>query len=254
MKTLTFAIVVLVAQATIASFAFAQHADIMVQDVYDRLTHGTADYLANNGDGAWILGDRTYADDFDSDFDVNDPGWTIFGTGNSNLPLIPGTTETAEGLTPNADLNYDFLPMVIDGYASNLMYWDGVGAVNFGATPTSNYTFGFENFFSAGSFSIDGSPVLGLGETVFRTDELGGFHQHRDWGLNDGVSGTDPADGIYLVAMRNHMDLLDRSRPYYVLFGTPGSATAARDAAEAWVDTQLDLNWPPTTAPTSTAT
>ena len=36
--------------------------------------------------------------------------------------------------------------MKIDGYASNFMYWDGVGSVDFGPTPTANYIFGFENF------------------------------------------------------------------------------------------------------------
>ena len=54
------------------------------------------------------------------------------------------------------------------------------------------------------------------------------------------MSGTDPVDGIYLVAMRNHMDTLDRSRPFYVIFGTSFRALLPANAAEAWVDTQLD--------------
>lgn len=230
----TFSILALVAVSGLPSLALAQHADIMVQDVDDRLTLGTADYDANNGVGAWILGNRTFADDFDSNFDINDPGWTIFGQGNNNLP--PGS----EGLKPETDLNFQFLPMKIDGYASNFMYWDGSGSVDFGPTPTANYVFGLERFYVAGPATIDGSPVLGAGETVFRTDEDGGFHQHRDWEMDDGVSGTSPVDGIYLVAMRNSMVTLDRSKPFYMIFGTPGSTTAARDAAEAWVDTVLD--------------
>ena len=234
MYRLRFLIVALAAVASLSSLAFAQHADIMVQDLDDRLTLGTADYLANNGQGAWVLGNRTFADDFDSNFDVNDPGWTIFGAGNSNLP--PGS----EGLPANTDLDYDFLPMKIDGYTSNFMYWDGSGSVDFGATPTSNYSFGLERFYTSGQVTIDGSPVLEPAETVFRTDSLGGFHEHRDWGMDDGVSGTDPVDGIYLVALRHHMNTLDRSKPFYVVFGTLGSSTAARDAAEAWVDTVLD--------------
>lgn len=230
MDTLKIATVALVAALSITSFAFAQHVDIMVQDVDDRLTHGNADYTNNQ----WALGNRTYSDDFDSNFDINDPGWTLLGAGNPNMPA------GAEALPANADLDYDFLPMKIDGYASNFMYWDGVGDVDFGATPTANYLFGFENFFSGGLTTIDGSPVLELGETVFRTDGLGGIHQHRDWQMDDGVFDTDPVDGIYLVAMRNHMNTLDRSRPFYMIFGTPFSSTAARNAAEAWVDTQLD--------------
>ena len=230
----TFSILALVAVASFPSLALAQHADIMVQDVDDRLTHGTADYDANGGSGAWILGNRIFADDFDSDYDVNEPGWTIFGNNNNNLP--PGS----EGLTPSTDLDFEFLPMRIDGYASNFMYWDGVGSVDFGPTPTASYIFGLEQFYSGGQATIDGSPVLGAGETVFRTDSDGGFHQHRDWGMDDGVFGTDPVDGIYLVAMRNLMDTLDRSRPFYMVFGTPGSTTAARNAAEAWVDTVLE--------------
>ena len=229
MYRLTFTILAL---AGLPSFALAQHADIMVQDLDDRLTHGLADY----DNDEWLLGNRTYSRDFDSNYDINDPGWTILGAGNPDLPA------GAEGLTPKADLDYDFLPMKLDGYTSNFMYWDGSDPnnVDFGATPTANYIFGFENFFAAGQTTIDGSPVLHPGETVFRTDSLGAIHQHRDWGIDDGVSGTNPVDGIYLVAMRNHMDLLDRSSPFYMIFGTPGSTTAARLAAEAWVDTVLD--------------
>ena len=230
MKTLKIATIALVAAVGIPSFALAQHVDIMVQDLDDRLTHGNADYTNNQ----WTLGNRTYSDDFDSNFDINDPGWTILGAGNPNMPA------GAEGLTPNDDLNFDFLPMKIDGYASNFMYWDGVGSVDFGATPTANYIFGFENFFGPGLSTIDGSPVLELGETVFRTDGLGAIHQHRDWQVDDGVSGTNPVDGIYLVAMRNHMSILDRSKPFYMVFGTQFSSTAARLAAVAWVNTQLD--------------
>ena len=232
MYRLSFSILAIAAMGSLPSLTLAQHADIMVQDFGDRLTHGLADY----DNDEWLLGNRTYSRDFDSNFDINDPGWTILGTGNPNMPA------GADGLTPNADLDYDFLPMKIDGYTSNFMYWDGSDPNNvvFGATPTANYIFGFENFFAGGLTTIDGSPILEPGETVFRTDSLGAIHQHRDWQVDDGVSGTNPVDGIYLVAMRNHMDILDRSRPFYMIFGTQFSTTAARIAAVEWVDTVLD--------------
>ncbi len=231
MDKLRFTIFGFVAIACFPSMAAAQHADIMVQDFDDRLTHGLADYTNDE----WTLGNRTYVDDFDSDFQINNPGWTILGSENPDMP--PG----AEALVPNTNLEFDFLPMKIDGFTSNFMYWDGNDDVAFGPTPGESYVFGYQSF-DTGFVIIDGSPVLQEGAGVHNADNLGSFHQHYDWAMDDdlSVSGLDVADGIYLVAMRNRMEGLDRSRPYYVIFGTPGSSTAARDAAEAWVDLHAD--------------
>ncbi len=231
MERLRFDILALVIMAGFPSMALAQHSDIMVQDLSDRLTHGNADYDNNQ----WTLGNRTYSRDFDSDFQINNPGWTILGAGNPDMP------DGAEALVPNTNLEFDFLPMKIDGFTSNFMYWDGNDDVAFGPTPGENYAFGYQSF-DIGFVIIDGSPTLQIGAGVESTNGLGAIHEHYDWAMDDdlSVSGLNVADGIYMVAMRNRMEGLDRSKPYYMIFGTPGSTTAAREAAEAWADEHLD--------------
>ena len=229
MDTLRIAVFSLFGVASLSTLVSAQHSDILVQDSSDRLATGTADFDTNQ----WTLGNRTYAIDFDSNFSINNPGWNSLGVGNPAMPV------GAEPLPADTGLEFDFLPMKIDGYTSNFLYWDGMGSVDFGATPTENYLFALESR-SSGLVIIDGSPALKTGAVFDNTDDLGAMHTHRDWEMDDGVSGTNPVDGIYLVALRTRMDTLDRSEPFYVIFGTLGSSTAARNAAEAWVDAHLD--------------
>ncbi len=229
MYSVRYAILTFITLAGLPMLALAQHSDILVQDFSGRLTNGSADFSSNQ----WTLGERTYALDFDSNFSINDPGWNSLGVGNPDMPA------DAEALPANTGLEFDFLPMKIDGYTSNFMYWDGVGSVDFGATPTANYLFALETL-ASGLVIIDGSPTLKTGAIFENTDQLGAIHRHRDWEMDDGVSGTNPVDGIYLVALRTRMNSLDRSKPFYVVFGTLGSATAARNAAQDWVDDRLD--------------
>jgi hypothetical protein len=68
------------------------------------------------------------------------------------------------------------------------------------------------------------------------------MHYHRDFTLDDGDAnaGTNPADGIYLMALRVDMATLDASDPFYLVFGTRGSTLEARNAAVAWVTARVD--------------
>ena len=211
--------------------SWAQHSDVLNQDLDERLASGSANFDT----GVWTLGARSYTRDFDSDFAINNPGWNALGTGSPDMPA------GAAALPINTDLEWDFLPMKIDGTAANLFYWNGTGSVAFGSLPTADY----ELFLQAKSMNfipVDGSPTLVPGEVIDDTDSIGTLHRHRFWFLDDGDSdlGTDPADGIYLISLRTRMDGLDRSEPIYFLFGTPGSSATALDDAQQWVDLRLD--------------
>jgi hypothetical protein len=61
--------------------------------------------------------------------------------------------------------------------------------------------------------------------------------------LDDGDmnTGTNPADGIYVVAMQVRMATLDASVPFYMVFGPPAAGfLPARNAAVQWVQERLD--------------
>ena len=213
------------------SLAYAQHSDVLIQDVDDRLHSGTADFDSGN----WIIGARSFAGEFDSDFAVNDPGWNALGVGSPAMPA------GAEALPANTDLEWDFLPMMIDGTAANLFYWNGTGDVQFGTLPAANYELSMQSK-SAGFIGVDGSAALLPGEVIDDTDSIGSLHRHRFFFLDDGDGnlGTDPADGIYLFTIRTRVINLDRSAPIFFLFGTPGSTSTALTDAQQWVDSGPD--------------
>ncbi|QDS98732.1 hypothetical protein [Adhaeretor mobilis] len=215
---------------TNAHLCLAQHTDILIQDVGDRLTSGDADFDT----GQWTLGARIYSQVFDSDFAVNDPGWNALGTGSPDLP------DGAEALPANTDLSWDFLPLKIDGTAANLFFWDGTGNVQFGALPAPTYALSLQS--KSGFIAADGSNQLIQGGVIQDTDSIGSIHRHRFFFLDDGDGdlGVDPQDGIYLFSIRARMEGLDRSKPFYFLFGTPGSTTAALTSAQQWSDANLD--------------
>lgn len=205
--------------------------DVLILDVDGRLTSGSPNFSTNS----WILGTRSYAEQFDSDFLITDPGWNTLGQGSSSLPA------GAEALPADTGLEWDFLPMKIDGTVANLFYWDGNGTVEFGELPTPNYKV-YLQAQSTEFIAADGSSALVPGGVIDETDEFGSLHRHRRWFLDDddGSQVTDPVDGLYLVAVRTRMEGLDRSRPLFIVFGTLTSGLAVLDDAQQWVDENLD--------------
>ena len=93
---------------------FAQHSDVLMQDLNNRLSSGSANFVT----GVWTLGARSYTQNFDSDFVIDDPGWNALGDGSPDMPVGAGALPT------HTDLEWDFLPMKIDSAASNLFYWN----------------------------------------------------------------------------------------------------------------------------------
>ena len=211
----------------------AQHFfDVIVQSVDDRVASGSG----NSSNGTWSIGQRSYLGEFDSDdYAVNDPGWGTFGTGSPSLPA------GADPLPALTDLEWDFLPMKIDNTISNLFYWDGSGTVQFGDLPSAGYELSMQSR-TAGFIPVDGSPAFVQGEIIDKTDSIGAIHEHRFFFLDDGDGNlaTDPADGIYLISLRPRVNGLDRSKPIFLVFGTPGSTTTALNDAQAWVDSSID--------------
>ncbi len=217
----------LVCAACLAPRSASAFPDIVTLDMDDRLTTGYYNTL-----GAFALGKRTFSDEFLSNNAVDDPGWNTFGAGSPDLPA------GGEPLPAHAALEWDWLPMKIDGVTSNLFHWDGVGSVDFNLPP-AGHAMALQDKDGA-FFAIDGSPDIVPGGVIDDTDGDGLLHRHRDWAVADLDTGNAPADGVYFGALRNRMHSLDRNKPLYVLFATNGTPNAVQDAAVAWADTVVD--------------
>ena len=224
-----FTVVAAILFMSLAAFA-QQDDDVLIVDVEGRLTSGRPNF-----DGTWRLGIRSYQGRFDSDVTTRDPGWNTLGSGSPAMPA------GAAAPPPDTDLEWDFLPMKISGLAANLFFWNGAGAVSFGPTPGDDYEL-FLQSKSSGFIAADGSAALVSGAVIDDTDSIGALHRHRFWFLDDGDGNmsADPADGIYLVALRTRMEGLDRSRPLFFAFRTLSASGAALDQVQTWVDAVLN--------------
>ncbi len=207
-----------------------QDDDVLLIDVASRLTSGRPNF-----DGTWSLGVRSYQGRFESDFTTRDPGWNTLGSGSPAMPV------GAVAPPANTDLEWDFLPVKVDGTVSTLLYWNGMGPVTFGQTPAEGYEL-FLQSKSSGFIGADGSAELITGAVIDDTDSIGSIHRHRFWFLDDGDGQleTDPADGVYLVSIHTRMQELDRSRPLFFVFGTLNTSSSALNDAQNWVDSVIE--------------
>jgi hypothetical protein len=228
-------LVALVSIVRFASPVAAQHVDVQVQAVDGKLTTG-----GDFDDGSSLWGQRVWLSFMNSSYAVNNPGFNAAGT-------MTGTPPPGSDALPGAmDLSWDFLPMKVGATTSNLLYWNGAGttpaSVSFGLTPGAEYSlslFGKNNARAA----ADGSGRLVPGNVIETTAADGFMHIHRFFFLDndhDDNNATVAADGVYLIAIRLRMSALDRSDPFYIVWGTPGATTAALQAAAAWVDDRVD--------------
>ena len=247
LHALTLAACALLSQFAGPRCSWAQHFDVLVQQTSGKLVTGTADFDNNQ----WQLGLRVFHRDFDSDYAINNPGFNSLAATSPSLPA------GAQGLPGSTDLSWDFLPMTVtnssNALSQNLFYWNGQDSdgvpgltptdVAFGPLPGPNYTLSLFDKSNA-KISVDGANATVPGGIIATTNSDGSLHQHRYFFLEDGDgdSGTVPADGIYLVALRLRMPGLADSLPVFMIFGTPGSSVAAEDdAAVPWVQQQLNL-------------
>ncbi|WP_428304460.1 hypothetical protein [Lacipirellula sp.] len=217
-----------------AGSAGAQHADVLVQTLGNRLATGNADFDS----GAWTLGRRVYPSEFGSNWSVNNPGFNALAANSPSMPV------GASRLPGNTSLTWDFMPMKIGGVLQNAFYWDGVGstvaAVDFGVLPGPEYEIAL--YGRNAPVAVDGAPSLVAGDVIDVTSSSGALHSHRYFYLDSGNQNTasSPADGIYLLSLRMKMNGYDPSQPIYMVLGTPGSTLAALQAAESWVNAWAD--------------
>jgi hypothetical protein len=234
----TCTVLVVVAAAFIpATIARAQHLDVLVQSVAGKLTTGAANFDA----GSDALGLRVFARPFNSLFAMDDPGFNSIGSATGTLP--PG----ADALPGGAALQWDFLPMKVNGVVSNLMYWNAAGttadSVTFGPPPTATYSL---SLFGANDLraAAGGTAELAPGHTIATTASDGFIHQHRFFFLDndhDDNNETVAEAGVYMAALRLRMNGLNRSEPFYVVFSTPTVSLESLAAASEWTQENVDL-------------
>ncbi len=188
----------------------AQHVDILAFDDDGRVSAGFIDADS----GTTQTGARLFTETLDliapSLFGTTAPGFFS----NSDFPLLP-----------SSDLRFD-APAITHPHALldyNLLYWDGTGAVDFGA-PADGDTLQFR-LSSAINVSVDGSPNGVAGFVIDGTSPDGILHKHISFSAR-GQGGTQPADGLYLASIRLTMPGLADSEPIFLLF----NADFQRDA------------------------
>jgi len=219
-----------------SSMAVAQHYDVLIQRQDNKIVIGAADF----DQVSFTIGARVFSRDFDSDYEIDDPG---FNSLSNTSPFIPAGYSA---LPVSSPVNWDFLPMKVETTIANLMYWNGLDTnengvdvldVSLGTSP--GYTLSLAGV--GGTVTADGTAQVKSG-FLASTGSNGSMHQHRDYTLDDGDmnSGTNPVDGIYLVALQLRMDVLEASVPFFLVFGTPFSTLDARNAAVTWVQQRVD--------------
>ena len=236
--------------------SMAQHADILVQEVNGRVMTGSANFEIYVNE----VGPRTFQGEFGSapsgfdcggtcDYCIELPGYNTVSSTNPSLVPPPG--ESAYELPERTYVEWDFVPMKVDGVVANLLYWDGSdssatpGAITkedvlFGMKPAPGYALEFAG--QTATVAAAGEPTIVPGDIIVRTSSTGTMHEHRPYTLvdGDGDPDTDPVDGIYLVGFRLRVGELDRSQTAYIVFGTLFPTVDQLDAAYAWVQDHED--------------
>lgn len=250
---------ILIAAGTIAFCAGsgivrAQHTyDILVQQVSGQLvTAGCCD-----GAGKWQTTKKTFESEFPddpsnptpTDWATTNPGYGSYAAANASIPA--GT----QALPGSTDIFWDFMPMINNGVAQNLFYWNGKrpdgqygtspSDVNFGPPPLPSYTLS-EYDKNGAKFSTNGTNSIVAGGDIGTTGSDGSLHRHWSFFLedNDGNSSTSPADGVYLIADRYRMNGMLNSDPVFILFDTSNPAVPATildSAAVPWVAQHVNM-------------
>lgn len=217
-------------------------------------------FIIQQQDGRLIIGQ-------DAELAGGEPNWntqavgSLFGPGQfSDLPSFLSLASAPSGtqaLPKLSNLYFDFLPMTVGGYTSNLLYWNGQGAVNFGPVPIPsgatdvtigiyNTTDGNQALVSDTPEMIDG-PVLGV---TNNSDTGLRLHRHNFIALDDGDAAATlfVAEGVYLLALQVEMPDMPGmpdlpgygvTKPIFIVPGTFGLVStelAKLATAVSWVE------------------
>jgi hypothetical protein len=201
----------------------------------------------------------------DSESPGGEPDWNTQAIGSlfapdqySDLPSFLSLANPPSGtqaLPMNTSIYWDFLPMTTGGYTSNLLYWNGQGAVNFGPVPipsgATDVTMGYYNTTDSPGYSaiVSDTPDMIEGNLLGVTNNSGtGLRLHRHNYIllddGDGVLPTNIEEGVYVFAMQLYMAGYGTSKPVFIVPGTHQLVTqnlAALNTAVAWVETNASL-------------
>jgi hypothetical protein len=215
-----------VALVTATAVMASAHDDIVPYAVGNKIyTGGHDDVTASN-----TVAERVFGFDFGEDpldpYNIGDPG---FNNGAFGVGVFPNN-----GLLPaNFTLGFNVL--------TNLEYWDGTGAIAFGAAPP-----GVGLGVNRGSFTVvvDSNGQSGTAPTIGSTGAAGRLHVHLASQLRYS-DGTDPTlpnapDGIYLIGLELTLpgSGVSISDPLYVLYNN-NLSEEQHDAAIEWANTTL---------------
>jgi hypothetical protein len=165
----------------------------------------------------------------------------------SFLSLANPPTGT-QAIPPLTSLHWDFLPMTVGGYTSNLLYWNGQGAVNFGPVPipsgATDVTLGIYNTTDAAQALVSDTSDMVAGAMLGVTNNSPTglrLHRHNYFLLDDGdgVAPTNVAEGVYLVALQVDSPGYGTTKPIFVVPGTYGlvsTSLSTLETAVAWVE------------------
>jgi hypothetical protein len=186
------------------------------------------------------------------------PNWSTQAVGSlfaplqySDLPSFLSLASAPAGTQPlptNTNIYWDFLPMTVSGYTSNLLYWNGQGDVNFGPVPiptgATDVTMGIYNTTDSTQALVSDTPDMVEGALLGVTNSSGSglrLHRHNYFLLDDGdgVAPTNVAEGVYLVALQLDMPGYGITEPIFVVPGTYGLVSTSLptlETAVGWVE------------------
>ena len=212
---------------------------VIVQALGDRLVIGAGD----DSPGGQQLGQRVVGDVLPPVGVDDNPSFFSFSPPPVGFDALP-----VGGL-----VQWDFLPITIDGVTSNLFHWDATGSIDF--APAAGEKLSLFDATASIPKTVDGVAAATPGDNlgvIFETSGVGqdvfGLHAHNFWALQgeggDPLilgSGDDPAPGVYLTAMRLRLDGYIPSDPFFVALGTFGTPTSALDNdALPWIEANID--------------
>lgn len=201
------------------------HLDVLFYDVAGQVTTGATDF----GPPFELIPDvRLFVVALDIGDITNAPGFTA----NPNVSF-------GDALPADVAVPFDVVP-VARLAGRNLSYWDGSGAVAFGATPGGERVeIDQKGCFTCAFVTVDGSEEVVAGFSVGTTTGDGSLHKHHDFRVLPAAgSGELSPPGMYLIALTTQVAPLLPSEPYYLLF-TKQMSAASIEAASSWIETQL---------------
>ena len=192
---------------------------------------------------------QIYTRDFGDNLRTRDPGFFSFGEGSSAL------VDGLEALPASQPLQWDFLPMTVDGTVSNLLYWDGLDGDMSGGidvddvemNPSMGVEFELNNTNTSGGAVtfVDGGSEMVVGGSVVTTAssgalQPGALHHHGRIRVRSS-DGSDVPEGVYLASWQFRIEGVEASDPIFLAMRTFEIDSEAESAARTWIEDNLDM-------------